>query len=539
MNEFLQLLKNPAFLLLLIIVIGTLIGKIEVSSFSFGSSAIIFVALIFGHLGYTLPATFQTLGLTLFIYAIGLQAGPGFINSFRKEGVILTFGALFLVLIGFLVTLGLSILLKYNSSIGAGMFAGALTSTPGLAVAVEITNGTLSAAAYGVTYTFGTLGVILFIKIIPYFFKINIEEEENIIKEEVEAQHPKIIHHHIEVNNPNIFNKQIKEIYINQVASVTITRLQREESQTSELVTAETRIQKSDILRIVGTKEDLQRIELYLGKKITKEIHFSKNLEKQRILVSKKDHVGRTLGSIDFSNSFHVQVSRLTRNGMDLPANANTRIQMGDQLHVIGPKDSISNIVKLLGNNIESTYKTDVFSIILGIFIGFLIGKIPITLPIIGTFYLGVTGGVLITGLTLGHLYKTGPIVWVIPATANSLIRDFGLMLFLATVGTMAGSTIVETIEKEGISLLFSGILVTLIPLILGFLLCKYVLKIRFLRILGVLTGGMTSTPGLASTTNLSNTPYAASAYATVYPIALIGMILFTKVLALLLNILN
>ncbi len=183
------------------------------------------------------------------------------------------------------------------------------------------------------------------------------------------------------------------------------------------------------------------------------------------------------------------------------------------------------------GDNISELYTTKVISIFLGIFIGFLIGQIPLSIPGIGTLKLGTTGGVLVAGLVLSALKKTGTIIWFLPSATNSLIRDIGLYLFLAVVGTTAGATIVTTIKEFGLPLLISGIIVTIFPLIISSFVCIKILKIPFLRMLGVITGGMTSTPGLAATTSISNTPYASTAYATVYPVALIGMIFFTKLI--------
>ncbi len=205
-------------------------------------------------------------------------------------------------------------------------------------------------------------------------------------------------------------------------------------------------------------------------------------------------------------------------------------------LHVVGYENAVKNVSRILGNDVREIYRVNLLSIFLGLLAGFLIGKIPLHLPLVGTFSLGITGGVLLAGWILSNLYKTGPFVWEIPSTANSFIRELGLLLFLATVGTQTGATILETLSQQGLPLFFSGILVTAVPLLVSLLICRYLLKIRFLRMLGVLTGGMTSTPGLASAAAISDAPYAAVAYATVYPVALIGMILFTKLLILILR---
>ncbi|MCB1193058.1 MAG: transporter [Leptospiraceae bacterium] len=535
-----EILKNPVFLLFLIIILGEAIGKLEFKTFSFGSSAIIFVALVLGHFGYVLPKVFQTLGLVLFIYSIGLQAGPGFLSSFKGDGLKLAMGALILVFLGFCTTLVCCLYLNYGGSMGAGIFAGALTSTPGLAVAVEMTGEKLAPAAYGVTYSFGVIGIILFIKLVPIFMRINLKKEDEKIKEEIASMNPQVKFLHLEINNPNLYNHSIKDLNLGQIAEVSITRLLRKNSSNVELVKGETVLKEGDRLRIVGIEDELKKIELFMGKKISESINFEGDeLIRQKVVVSKKEFVGRTISSIDFRHVFNVQVARMTRNDLDLPATASTHLQMGDVLHLVGNKNSIDNIKRILGDDIKTTYATNVLPILIGIFIGFLVGEIPFYLPGVGEFKLGITGGVLLSGLILGYMYNTKTIIWRIPETSNRFIRELGLMLFLAAVGTSAGSTIITTIRQHGLALFLSGLTVTLVPVIIGFLLCHYLLKIKFIKNLGVLTGGMTSTPGLAAATSLSESSYAAAAYATVYPVALVGMIVFTKILVGLLNYLG
>ena len=530
------IMHNPVFLLLLIVALGEGLGHFRLKAFSLGSSAIIFVALAFGHYGFTLPGEFQTLGLVLFIYSVGLQAGPGFISSFKSQGLKLTLGALTVVFVGFLVTLVCCYIFDFNLGIGAGLFSGALTSTPGLAVAAEASGSNQATAAYGLTYCFGVVGVILFINLLPKILRVNFEQEERVLHQELTENNPPFTHHHIEMTNPNLFNKSIKEIFLKDIAPVVLTRLLRHGADEPILVVSDTILMEGDHIRIVGREEDLKKIELYMGKPINEEITFNRGMTKKAIVVSKKEAVGHTIGFLSLREAFSVQVTRVTRNGFDLAAEDNTRLHMGDILHVVGEKNSLKNVSRILGNDLRATYRINLLPIVIGLLVGFMIGKIPLQLPFVGDFSLGITGGVLLAGLLLSGLYKTGPIIWEIPATANSFIRELGLMMFLATVGTRTGATIFETLSQQGAPLFFSGILVTLIPLLVSLLVCRYLLHIRFLRMLGALTGGMTSTPGLASAASLSETTYAAAAYATVYPVALIGMILFTKLLILILR---
>jgi putative transport protein len=531
-----ELFHNHIFLLLIITLLGTALGKIRIKSFSLGSSGIIFIGLFFGHFNYTLPADFQTLGLVLFIYSIGLQAGPGFLHSLQSSGLKMTIGALAVIGTGFLTALCASYFFHFDAPIAAGLFAGALTSTPGLAVAVEMAGSTAAPAAYGLTYFFGVTGVILFIQILPRVLKISIPQEEQNLNEEMSKSNLPFSINHIELSNPNIFGKKVKDLGLSSIAPAVITRLLRKGAAEPELVGAETVLEEGDHLRIAGRQPDLEKIQLFLGKTIEKEIEFDRRLTNKYIVLSKRNVTGITLKQLNCRKVFNVQISRITRNGIDLPATPNLRLQMGDTVHAVGDDRALANVAKMFGNNIKEIYSINLLPIFIGLMLGFLLGKVPLYIPYSGTFSIGTTGGVLMAGILLSNFYKTGPFIWEIPSTANSFIRELGLVLFMATVGTKTGATILTTLSEQGWDLFIAGMAVTLIPLITAVLICRFFLKLPFLRMLGVITGSMTSTPGLAAVSDLSTSHYASSSYATVYPVALIGMILFTKLLVLILQ---
>ncbi|WP_305045280.1 aspartate:alanine exchanger family transporter [Geoalkalibacter sp.] len=529
-----NLLHNPIFLLLLVIVLGELLGKARLWNLSLGSSSIIFVALAFGHFGYTLPAEVQTIGLAMFIYAVGLQAGPGFLSSFRNHGLIMALLVLIMTAVGIGVTYLCCRLFGFDAGIGAGLLAGAMTSTPSLAAAVELLGPDQAPAAYGVTYGFGIIGVALAVKLLPALLRRDIAREEEQLARELAEINPPITFQHIEVSNPNLFGKRVVDIFLKSIAPVTITRLLRKGAAEPILVGADTVLEEGDRLRVVGRPADLEKVQLYIGRPVEGEIAFDRVLTKKDIVVSKREFAGATLGFFNFREVFNVQVARITRNGVDLPADANTRLHLGDVLHAVGDERSLRNISRIVGNDLKATYDISLLPILLGLLLGMLLGQITLPLPLIGDFTLGTTGGALLAGLLLGARYQTGRLIWEIPTTGNRLIRDLGLALFMAAVGTTAGTTFVATLQSYGLPLLFSGMLVTLLPVAVGALLGLWLLRIRFLRLIGVLVGGMTSASGLEAAAGLSATPYAQSAYATVYPVALISKIIAVKVLFLL-----
>jgi len=530
-----SLLHNTIFLLLLIIVLGELLGKVRFWNLSLGSSAIIFVALAFGHFGFSVAPGVQTIGLAMFIYAVGLQAGPGFLGAFRKHGIAMAACVLAMAAAGTAVTWICCRLFGFEAGIGAGLLSGAMTSTPSLAAAVEIVGHDQAPAAYGVTYGFGVVGVALCIKLLPGLLRINVRSEEEKLASELAETNPPITFCHLEVSNPNLFGKRVADIFLKSIAPVTLTRLLRHGSAEPVLVGADTVLLEGDRLRVVGRPVDLEKVQLFIGRPVEGEIAFDRVLTKKSIVVSKPKFVGTTLGYFNFRETFNVQVARITRNGIDLPADANTRLHLGDVVHAVGDERSLRNVTRLLGNDLKATYEVSLLPILVGLLFGILLGQINLPLPLVGPLTLGATGGTLLAGLLLGARYQTGPMIWDVPSGGNRLIRDLGLALFMAAVGTSAGASFVATLQSQGLPLLLSGVVVTIVPVAVGAALGLWWLDIRFLRLLGVLVGGMTSASGLSAAGALSATPYAAAAYATVYPLALIGKIVAVKVLLLIL----
>ena len=529
-----EFLHNPIFLLLAVVLSGHCLGRIRIRTFSLGSSAIVFTGLLFGFAGFTLPPVLQSLGLIFFIYSVGQQAGPGFLQSMKQGGLSLSLGTAGIIVIALGTALGCRYWFGFSREITAGLFTGALTSTPGLAVAVELAHDGAAPAAYGVAYTFGVIGVVLFIKLLPWLLRKNVSTEEKRLREELDSIHPEIAFTHLKVTNPNLNASRVKDVLPIRATRVTITRVLHKGDSAAELVTGDTVLRLGDTLRVVGTEDALAHVRMIIGPEVEMDLDFESALESRKILLTHQEVTNKTLGALNLTNLYGVRVSRITRNGFDCPAHPHVRLRHGDVLHVVGHPEALRNIKELLGNDVRALYATNVVAMLLGLFCGLLLGHVPLFAPGMGVFTLGSTGGVLISGLLFGALRQIGPMITELPGPANTLIRDLGLGLFLAVVGTKAGSSLLPTLQEYGFSLFTAGILITLLPMIGGAALCATVLRIPFLRMLGVLTGSMTSTPGLAAASSLSGTSYASTAYATVYPVALIGMIMATKIIMLL-----
>lgn len=524
-----SLLSVSYFALFVIITLGIVIGRIKIKGISLELSAVIFVALAFGHFGITVPDIFQKIGLLLFIYAIGIQAGPGFFASFRKNGLNMIIIAVILVITGALTTFLSILIFDMDKSIGVGLFAGALTSTPGLAAAIESTQSNMASIGYGIAYPFGVIGVILFVHLIPRLFHININKEKEKYETEKLAEHPEIIHKHFVVENTNVEGKTIGELQIRSMTHANISRVKH--GAKTEIPTSGTRLYKGDIVRAVGSKEALEKIKLLIGDETNQDIPLNNRSEVQWIIVTNKQVVNKTLSQLNLFGNYGATVTRIRRSGIDITPNPSSHLRFGDKL-LIACSGNTQEVIRLLGNEVKKLSETDFLPIAAGIVLGILLGSVTIPLPGGFPFKLGLTGGVLTVALILSRIGKTGPVIWNVSGPANLLLRQLGLLFFLAAVGTKAGANLSETLANYGAKLFVIGIFITLLPMIVATLIGCFVFRINFLTLLGTLTGGMTSTPGLSAIDSISDSDAPHIAYATVYPVAMVVLIICTQLLA-------
>lgn len=518
--------QNQIFALFTIISVGFLIGRIKIKNFSLDSSAILFVALYAGHLGVKVPYPFKTLGLLFFVYSIGLQAGPKFFSFFGKNGRSLNFLAFFIVSIGALTAILLSYLFHLKGDTVAGLFAGALTSTPGLAAAEEATGSKLTSIAYGISYPFGVIGVIIFLKIAG---AISHTEKED--KAEKQKEEFPIFQHNI-VKNPAIFGKSLRELRFRTITNCVISRIMRGNSVF--IPKPETKLEENDILRVVGKKEDLKNADYLLGGKTDKTIP-STNIGVKKFVITNREIVGKTVGEIALNSYFHATLTRINRGGIEFPAMLNHKLEWGDRVTVAGEKDSWDSLKKLFGDDLKALEEGSIYSVILGMVIGIMAGMIPFSLGNIFSIKMGITGGVLLSGLILSNIGKTGPIIWRAPSPIVNFVRELGLVLFLAEVGTQAGENFASVIQSNGTTLLIAGSIITITPMIATYLINKIFFKLNFLKLSGVITGGMTSTPGLATVSSSFTSDLPVITYAAVYPVAMISVMLWAKIIAFLL----
>ena len=522
-----EFFASPIFSLFFIVAIGFILGNIQFKGFSFDVSAILFLALFMGYLGIQLPIEFQTLGLVLFIYTIGVQAGPGFFESFKKQGRIYALLAVIIVVSGAIVTVAAGKIFHIDKNLCAGLLTGALTSTPGLAVAIDATQSPLASIGYGIAYPFGVIGVILFIKLMPKLMNTNIRDIEKAMEENRKKENPEILVRNYIVTNPKAVGKTLTELKVRQLTGAVISRVKQGEITITP--TPLTVLKLGDKLRVVGQQDSFPLIETLLGNQIDEEIELSKEYRVQSVLVTSNEVINKTLQQINLFQVYHATVTRIRRSGIDLPPNPQTRLQLGDKLMVACSKENMKNVTSLFGDNDKRLSDTDFFPIAVGIVLGILAGKLSLSFGANFTFSLGLTGGVLMVALVLGRVGKTGKVLWSMTGAATQLLKQLGLLFFLASVGTQAGSVLVEAIATQGIKLFFVGALITVIPMVATLLMGKYYLKLNVLELFGAISGGMTSTPGLAAVEPMTDSDVPKIAYATIYPIAMVLLILVVQ----------
>ena len=522
--------SDSYFALFLIIAIGFIIGRIEIRGISLDVSAVIFVALVFGHYGVFIPEGFQDVGLVLFIFTVGIQAGPGFFSSFRKHGRDLSILAVILVLTSGLVTLLIHWFTDIDKSLSIGLLTGALTSTPGLAAAIDTTGSPLASIGYGIAYPFGVIGVILFLNFLPRLLRTNIMAAEQAYEEEVSVGFPELLSKNFRVENENVVGKTIGELRIRDMTEAVVSRVMHEDAAVTP--SPDTVLNRGDLIKAVGSQQALERVRLLLGSETDREIPLSTRYDVRSVLVTNKEVVGKSLGQLNVLQAHNATITRVRRSGIDISPGPAFRLQLGDKLIIACSRENMKYVTGLLGDNDRHLSDTDFLPIAAGIILGILAGKLSFGYGSF-TFSMGLTGGILLVALLLGRLGKTGPFLWTMTSAANQLLRQLGLLFFLAAVGTSAGGSLADTFRSYGVSLFFYGFCITIIPLILTTIIARSFFKMNLLTLLGTMAGSMTSTPGLATVDSMSETNAAAVAYATVYPVAMVILIITVQLLSL------
>lgn len=538
---------HSILLVAVVIFVGIWLGKIKVAGISLGITWILFVGIIFSHFNMRMdPQALHFLkefGLILFVYSVGLQVGPGFFSSFKKGGMTLNMLAVLIILLGVGTTCIIYKITGLPITTMVGILSGAVTNTPGLGAAQQAyfdmtgNEGTEIAMGYAVAYPLGVVGIILAIILIRYIFRISFDKETEAIQNQQEEKAARATHVSIVVKNPALFGKEIAEVATLIDKKFVISRILHEH-EGLEIAHSRTPLRVGDKLFVIAAAQDIEAIIAFVGEKI--EMHRSDweqldaNLVSRRILITRSVINGKALGQLHLRGGFGVNITRVNRSGVDLVASPGLELQIGDRVTVVGTEKNVANVEKILGNSLRRLREPNLVPIFLGIAIGILLGSIPFTFPgIPQPVKLGLAGGPLIIAILISRFGPHYKLVTYTTMSANLMLREVGISLFLACVGLDAGAGFVDTVTNGGYAWIGYGFIITFLPLLLVGILARWVYKVNYFTLMGLIAGSTTDPPALAYSNGIAGNDLPSVGYATVYPLTMFLRVLTAQLLVL------
>lgn len=527
-----------------VISIGVLLGKIKIFGVSLGVTFVLFMGILMGHFGFTgdthILHFIREFGLILFVFCIGLQVGPSFFTSFKKGGMTLNALAFGIVVLNIATAL---IIYYADGTIPlpmiVGILYGAVTNTPGLGAANEALNqlnytGDPIALGYACAYPLGVVGIIGSIIAVRYICRVNFkkEEEELHAKESGNKHKPHILH--LEVRNESISGKTLIKVKEFLGRPFVCSRICHEGHVS--IPNHETTFNIGDQLFIVCSEEDAPAVTAFIGREI--QVDWEKQdmpMVSRRILITKSDINGKKLGDMHFRSMYGVNITRVNRSGMDLFADPNLTLQVGDRVMVVGQQDAVDRVANVLGNQLKRLDTPNIVTIFVGIFLGILFGSLPFAIPGMPTpVKLGLAGGPLVVAILIGRFGYKLHLVTYTTMSANLMLREIGIVLFLASVGIEAGEHFVETVvEGSGLLYVGYGFLITVIPLLIIGLIARWYCKINYFTLMGLIAGSNTDPPALAYSNQTAGNDAPAVGYSTVYPLTMFLRILAGQMILL------
>ena len=541
---------HSILLLSFVIAAGIQLGKIKVFGVSLGITLVLFVGIILGHFGFTINHNvihfFKEFGLILFVYSVGMQVGPGFFSSFKKGGITLNMLACGIVFLG-VVT---AIILHYATGIPmptmVGILSGAVTNTPGLGAAQQAfsdmygsTDNTI-ALGYAVAYPLGVIGIILSIIFIRYVFRVNFDKENEQLNNEDASHTNEAKPVSLIVKNPAVFGKSVGELSnLLEHRDFVISRIWHDSDKQIEIVSANTVLMENDKVFVITTEQDAQTIKTFIGEEIDMErkqwIRMESQFINRRILITKPELNGKRLGQLKLRKLYGINITRINRAGVDLVATPHLTLQVGDRVNVVGTETAVTNVEKVLGNSMKRLNEPNLITIFIGIALGIVLGSIPITFPgIPQPVKLGLAGGPLIVAILIsrfGYKYK---LVTYTTQSANLMLREIGITLFLACVRISAGDCFVDTIVNNGgFAWIGYGFIITTVPLLIIGCIGRYFCKVNYFTLMGLIAGSTTDPPALAYSNATAGNDAPSVGYATVYPLTMFLRVLTAQLLIL------
>ncbi|NHM05219.1 putative transporter [Flavobacterium celericrescens] len=539
--------------LLLAISIGFFVGRIKVKGITLGVSAVMFVGLGLGHYGYRINAAIlefvRNFGLILFVYGIGIQVGPSFFSSFKKEGIRFNILAVATVLFGGFITFLLFKFSTISIENAVGLMSGSVTNTPGLGAAKETLTEIQKqfpsksfsdpTIAYAITYPLGVFGIIITIILAKTLLKINLGKESFTCDATTTPATTLIIHQKCRVTNEAFFGKSIYQVLKEvNIQDIIISRLKNSGSQVVYAPSLDTKIHNKDVLMVVGSPAAVSQFIEAVGK-VSSDlfIESEQDIVTKNLFVTKSAATHKTLAELDLYNKFDLKVTRVFRSGMELLAQPTLELFYGDKIRIVGNKEAIVEAEKIIGNSEKKLLEPDFLSLFGGLIIGMIIGSIPFFIPSLPVpIKLGFAAGPLLTALFISRYGGVGVIHSYINNGAVYFMKDLGICLFFAAVGVHAGEGFYDNfIHYNGWLWIYYGCYITFIPLIAMVLIGRLVLKLNFYQLVGLMSGTYTDPAALAFSTKYLDSDIPTQAYATVYPLVTIFRIFVAQLLILLL----
>lgn len=541
---------HSILLLSFVIALGIQLGKIKIFGVSLGITFVLFVGIIMGHFGITINPHvihfFQEFGLILFVYSVGMQVGPGFFSSFRQGGITLNMLACGVIFLGVLTTIVIHYVTNIPMPTMVGILSGAVTNTPGLGAAQQAFSDMHGVSdnsipmGYAVAYPLGVIGVILSTIIIRYVFRVSFQKENEMLEKEDNSHANGAIPISLVVKNPAIFNKKVREISsLLEHRDFVISRIWRDNDKKIEMVSADTVLQENDKVFVITTEQDAETLKIFIGEAIDMErkqwIRMESQFINRRILITKPELNGKHLGDLKLRKLYGINITRINRAGVDLVAKPNLTLQVGDRVNVVGTEASIANVEKVLGNSLKRLNEPNLIAIFVGIALGIFLGSIPMTFPgIPQPIKLGLAGGPLIVAILIsrfGYHYK---LITYTTQSANFMLREVGIAMFLACVGLRAGDGFVDTIINDGgFAWIGYGVIITMLPLLIIGFIARYFFKINYFTLMGLIAGSTTDPPALAYSNQTAGNDAPSVGYATVYPLTMFLRVLTAQLLIL------
>lgn len=531
-----NLFTQEMVVLFVILTIGTWVGQLSVRGFSLGAAGVLFTAMVFGHFGLSVPRGVMDLGLLLFVYAVGLQAGPRFFRTFRRHGIQFVAIALAIAGVGALVAAGVGVWLKLPYTLVTGLFSGALTCTPALAAAIDTIerlspgNSSLVSVGYGVAYPFSMIGLVLLIQLLPRLTRREVKSEEQRWQAEREHEAPGLLARQYRVTNPNLEGKTVSELNPHRMTLANISRIKHGEQVFA--ATPDRVLHVGDVVMVVGPEDELGKMQILLGEETHERMDVNANVLSVDVDVTEASLTGVKLAEMRLLERYTVVITRIRRQGVEFTPTGAATLEMGDHIRVVGDKAAVEEFVRLVHGRPHKAQETNMLPFLGGLLVGILLGAIPITLSSGVQVRLGSAGGAFLVSLLVGHFGGLGPLRLYVPAAARILSRELGLMLFLAGAGINAGANFVVTLQQQGLSLLMGGAVITCTAVLAGLILMHLFYRMNLLATMGALSAGMTNPPGLGAANAQTETDLPTLYYASVYPVALIFKIVLAQLLA-------